>query len=371
MYPLLKKIALPCLPGFLVFASFLISCRSEPPAGDPLLGAAETIMDLKVVNGPGRMRDTPAATGKIIRQFVPGTSLKDLGGVSDQTTQISYGSKKFDEPWLQVQDSIGQTGWIYAREVAPLDPLLDIQDFRRQKQLQSIFGSTAYQRLQYYQSIWEEARTDEQVAELYRNGLNLRDTLVLLLEKKSYNYQQESLPDLFWMESRIPAYVLQLVAEGTVYYLFNDYEQWLDLAKESKGRQDDRFFDLMVRCFPQDSIEYFYPAWELQTWDYGGHNLLGRGITYEILAGIEQIQAQTPLFAKELDQIKDQVLADVTRPNIHFWEPDSLVKQELDAIIQANWGIFTLTDQIALDTRRLQLDSAAVHRIQFNARAGE
>ncbi|PHN07546.1 SH3 domain-containing protein [Flavilitoribacter nigricans] len=371
----MKKNALPFLEGFLFFCLLLIvACGSETEENPEVDAPQETsvmAMDLKVVVPNGRLRAAPDPQAKVIRQLNKWASLQDLGEVSRHTTQISFGAEKFDEPWLEVQDSTGQSGWIYAREVAPALSGADLQEFRRSKLLRSIFGDAAYLKLETYRENWQQAVSEKAIAETYRLGLSLRDTLVPMLENKSHSYDTGPLPDLFWIDNFIPAYVTQLVAEGTVYYLFNDYKQWLKMARKSPGKQDDRFFSLLARCYPQDSIEYFYPAWELQTWDYGGHHLLGRGITYDILAEIEQLESRTPLFSRALLQLKDQILADLTQPNIHFWEPDTLVKQELDSIIQANWSIFTATDRVALDTRRLQLDSAVVHGIGFNARAGE
>lgn len=369
----MKRIALPYLEGFLFLAILLCSCGSESttPIDTDTPDLAKKEPDLEVVVDLGRLRDAPSPEGNILSQLEKGARLQDLGQVSGQTTRIQYGTEKFDEPWLQVRQADGQTGWIYAREVAPSGPTSVLTQFRQNKQLQSIFGAAAYQGLQEFQSLWNEANTEDQLAKAYHEGSVLRDTLSSFLEKKSYSYTDSPLPDLFWIGNYIPGYVPQLVAEGTVYYLFHDYDQWLQEARKSRGQQDDRFFTLMVKCFPQDSIEYFFPAWEMQTWDYGGHSLLGRGIAYEILSTIEQIQPQTPLFSKDLQALKDQILNSITQPDIHFWEPDTLVTRELDAIIQANWRIFTVTDRIALKTRRQQLDSAAVHGIRFNARSGE
>lgn len=368
----MNRIALPYLEGFLFLSILLLSsCGSEPPPVDAPNQMGSSAGDLKVITTTGRMRAVPSPGGKVVSELARGQTLMDLGSVSNETTQITFGAEKFDEPWLEVEDSTGRSGWIYAREVAPTDPGRSLQEFRDHKLLQSIFGPTGFQRILTYRDRWQEARNKQELAEVYRLGLHLRDTLVEPLERKSYSYTRDPLPDLFWLEDYLPGYVPQLVAEGTVYYLFNDYEYWLERAKSSQGKQDDRYFQLMIRCFPEDSTEYFYPSWELQTWDYGGHSLLGRGIAYKILSGIEQIKAQTPLFSKELDDLKNRILSDLTRPDIHFWEPDSLVKRELDTIIQANWSIFTNTDRIALDTRRLQLDSASVNGIHFNARAGE
>jgi len=366
----MKKNALPFLEGFLFLVILLHSCSADVSSKNPV-EVSDNTGDLQVVVNNSRLRESPSPQGKILGQPGKGEILVDLGGVSDRTTQIRFGAETFDEPWLQVSTRDGHTGWIYARDVAPVDDQIPLSSFRRRKQLQSIFGKESMVKLADYQNQWLAAKTEEEVAEIYHRGLILRDTLLPFLEKRSYQYNGEELPDLFWIGDYIPGYVPQLVAEGTVYYLFNDYQKWLEKAQGSQGRQDDRFFGLLIECYPQDSIEYFYPAWEVQSWDYGTYNLLGRGLAFRIMASVNRTFRQSPLFFHDLQSIKDQLLKDITRPNIHFWEPDSLVIHELDSIIQANWSIFTPTDRIALDTRRMQLDSATLNGIRFDARAGE
>lgn len=368
----MNRIALPLTEGFLFLTLLLlIACGDDRSVAADSTNHEETATDLRIVVTNGRLRSAPDPEAETLRELPQGVGLTDLGRVSENMTRIRYGETTYDEPWLEVRDASGLTGWIYAREVAPANAPDELEQFRREKKLQSIFGRQLYQAIRQYEANWLQARDQSGIADLYQRGLILRDSMIPLLEQKSNVYSGDKLPDLFWIESFLPGYVSQLVAEGTVYYLFNDYSQWLSLAGNSTGTQDDRFFRLMARCYPEDSIEYFYPAWELQTWDYGGHHLLGRGVTYDILANLETTASRTPLFTEPISALKDQILADLTEPNIHFWEPDSLVKQELDSIIQANWSIFTANDRIALDARRLQLDSAAFHGIDFNARAGE
>lgn len=366
------KIALPYLEGFLFLLILLSACGTDPtPSADPSITRPGTIADLELVVKLGRLRETPSPDGRLLQQLEKGQNLIDLGAVSPHTTRVVFGTEAFDEPWLEVRVPAGPSGWIYGREVAPTASGVSVEDFRRQKLLQSIFGPQAFQRLQEYRQHWDMADNEQELAACYQEGFGLRDTLAAFLEKKSYDYAGKKLPDLFWIADYIPGFVPQLIAKGSVYYLFFDYAQWLQRATGSTGKQDDRFFSLLVQCFPQDSIEYFYPAWELQTDENRSHNLLGRGITLEILSGIEQIQAQTPLFSKALQILKVQIVEGITQPVVHFWEADTVVMRELDEIIQANWSIFTTADRIALETRRHQLDSATLHQIRFNARAGE
>ncbi|MCB0631025.1 MAG: SH3 domain-containing protein [Saprospiraceae bacterium] len=367
----MKKIALPYLEGFLFFSLlWIFSCGSEPDMQEDSPGSLAAY-DLQVSVNSGRLRSAPGPEADPITELEKGTKLIDLGKVSHFTTSIRFGTETNDEPWLSVQTPDGKTGWIYGRDVIPLDPEADIMNYRRKKYLESLFTATSVSNLYDYKEQWDEAATAEAVSEVYLRGLSLRDSLAPQLEYKSHQYHEQSLPDLFWIDQYIPCYMPQLIAGNTVYYLFNDYRQWLGKAKNTKGAVDDRFFKLMIKCYPQDSIEYFTPVWEVPGSSFGAHNLLGRGLVYSILADIDQLQKQTTLFSAPLFHLKDEILAGITASNPHFWEADSLVTQELDSIIQANWSIFTASDRIALDARRMQLDSAAMHGIRFNARAGE
>ncbi|MBX2874795.1 MAG: SH3 domain-containing protein [Saprospiraceae bacterium] len=363
------KNALNTVKGFLFFSLF-VACVSDIDSTTAPPPLPEADFDLEIVVNSGRLRKAPSPSAPILLELAKGTALHDLNQVSNHTTQISFGEEQFDEPWLLVRTADSIEGWIYARDIANWGKKMASPQLRHRKHLQSIFGSAGMDRLAEHRHAWESVNSATHLSNVYEKGLVLRDTFIPQLEKKSYQYNGIELPDLFWIESYIPGMVPQLVAEGTVYYLFFDYRAWLEKAKATTGQEDDRFFQLMVKCFPQDSIEYFFPAWELQTWDYGGHNLLGRGLAYDIFSDLAQFQQETALFSEPIESLKDQFLEDVTRDNIHFWEPDSLVIPELDSIIQANWSIFTPTDLIALKTRRIQLDSAEVHGINFNARAG-
>lgn len=368
----MKKIALPLLEGFLFACLLLISCQSEPTEEvPPPVESPQQQYDLKVATATGRLKAEAGPHAATLRELEKGSPLLDLDVVSNFTTQIRFGEESADEPWLKVQSPDGQVAWIYARDVVPIDPKVNVVDFRRKKQLQSMFGSAVASWLQQYGEEWETAKTAEALAILYDQGLDLRDTLLPPLEHRSTQYTGQSLPDLFWVDQYLPGYVAQLIADNSMYYLFNDYKQWLKKAESSNSTVDDRFFNLMIKCYPQDSIEFFTPAWEVPSSSFGTHNLLGRGLVYSILADVEQLQSQTTLFSAPLLKLKGQLLAGITASNPHFWEADSLVIQEMDSIIKQNWSIFTATDRIALDARRMQLDSAEIHGIRFNARAGK
>lgn len=367
----MKKIALPYLEGFLFLSLLLISCGRDPTGPNVSTEGEARDYDLQVAVNSGRLKSAPGPEAATITELEKGALLIDAGNVSDFTTTIRFGNESSDEPWLEVRTENGQHGWIYGRDVVPADPETDLNQFRQRKYLMSLFGPEGVSRLLNYEQQWETAQSAEAVAGVYEIGLDLRETMVPKLEQKSNQYHDQKLPDLFWIDQYLPGYRSQLIANNTVYYLFNDYSQWLKKANNTSGSVDDQFFKLMIKCYPQDSIEYFTPAWEVPGSSFGTHNLLGRGLVYSILADIDQLQNKTTLFSAPLLNIKDQILAGITASNPHYWEADSLVVREMDSIIHTNWSIFTASDRIALDARRMQLDSAAMHGIRFNARAGE
>lgn len=366
----MRKIALPFLVGFLFLSLLLIGCASDP--GETTMAPPTTTeYDLQVVVNSGRLRAEAGPDAPTLKELEKGSLLMDLEEVSRFTTVIRFGEESTDEPWLAVQTATGESGWIYGRDVAPIAPDADISAFRQQKKLRSMFGPGLTSQLQQYRQKWDAAQSAEAVAAIYQEGLGLRDSLVRLLEQKSAQYHDQTPPDLFWIDEYLPGYVSQLIAGNSAYYLFNDYGKWQQKASRSTGNHDDRFFNILIKCYPQDSVEFFTPSWEVPGSTFGTHNLLGRGLVYSILADIEQLQQQTTLFSALLLNIKDQILEGITTSRPHYWEADSLVRQELDTIMHQKWSIFTSGDRIALEARRMQLDSADLHGIRFNARAGE
>lgn len=316
-----------------------------------------------------RLRAAPGPEGKEIAQLPKGTVLIDQNEMSDFTSKIKLRGIQFDEPWLKVKTKEELTGWIYAGGVH-----FHLNDDNKkarllmQRRLKVLFGEVADEILNYQQSYTQVQSTQDFITN-YRKGNQLRDTLVQLLETR-IPVDHDQLPDLFWLKEAMPAYQPALVAEGTLYYLFKDFKTLKEKASQTDGKEDDAFCDLMLAVHAMDSVEYFFPSWFLQTWDYGGYSMLGQGIHFDILTKIEGLKNQNNPFKDEYIEIKDELLNDMTNQYVEYGEGSVKIINEIKRILSANFSVLTTNDVVELKARIKQFENPDKHNIKVNLKAG-
>ncbi len=314
------------------------------------------------------LRETPGLEGKILAELPERTPLKDLDAVSEYLTHLEFKGEKLDEPWLKVSGPEHAQAWVFAADVAPANAdSLAAAEFRQDKRLKALLGPELAEKLEGYNRGFESIASAEDFAAGYRAGVILQDSLPRILERK---LDPLSLPNLDWFNTRIKAYTILLVAEGTAYYFFNDYKQWLEAAGKTPQPEDDAFTALMIACFPEDSIEYFYPVWYLQTWDYGGESLLGRGHHLRILKQADQLYKSSQVFHPELNALKHQIIDDICNVEVSYWETADNIKKELDEMLAFKWTILSDNETGMLRIRRGQFDDPGKNGIRHNTRAG-
>lgn len=358
--------------GLVLILFFGPGCRLDPSgtdtAGAAALGAD---YDLAVARASVRLWSEPGLEGEVITRMPAGTQLIDLDQVSDFTSRIQINGKNYDEPWIKVRTQAGQEGWVYASvEDFQLASGLDSTAWSYEKRLLAYLGAETVAQLAAYRQAFQQIRSQADFVQVYRQGMELRDRIVRLLEDKTALLQIEALPDLFWLGAAMPGFVPQLVAEGTAYYLFADYRQWLPRARQTAERADDSFVDLCIYFFPQDSVEYFFPVWKIQTWDYGGHSLLGRGYHLGALQKMDQLLRTAKVFEPSVQAWRKNLLDDIIHPEATYWEEQTAALAELDQILAAGFACLTKEDEIALEVRRRQMENAKKYGIEFNHRAG-
>lgn len=308
------------------------------------------------------LRDAPGENGKVLKELEKGTPLLDLDEVSDFMTRLTVQGQPLYEPWLKVE--AGEVkGWVYA---AAVDFGSDTTQLGA-KRFQALLGKNRYQQTVQWRQDFEKIQNQGQLAESYLKGSTLRDSLVRRLPEGDGAAPP---PDLFWIKPLLPAFEPQLVAEGTAYYLFSDYRVWLQKAAKTPEREDDAFFQFCIQVFPEDSIEYFYPSWFMQTWDYGGSSLLGRGIHLRLLTAANRICTINTPFRSEILRIKSEMINDMTQEDVEYWEQPEKIIQELDAILDGNFEILDDADRIALSTRRKHFEEPATHGIKTGLGSG-
>lgn len=317
------------------------------------------------------LREASSEDAKVVRQLPKGTILYDLGEVSDFTTRVQLRGIQFDEPWLRVRTEDGASGWIYGGALNfTRSDSSQLAKIWIEKRLRSLFGQTLANRIRGYRHQFQSMKSAGDFANVYRSGTALRDTMVYLMQDRIVVSDPNDLPDLFWLEQAMPGFVSQLVAEGTAYYLFWDYKRLASKVKVSSNTADDDFVKLAMAIFPEDSVEFFYPVWFLQTWDDGGSSLLGRGFHQETLRKLEATLQKSGFFAPEIMHWKSLLVNDITDSNVTYWETKEKITAELDNIIHQDYAVLTNTDKIALQTRRKQFENIVANKIQLNQQAG-
>jgi len=313
--------------------------------------------------------ERPQFRSRTLASFPQNTPLWTKDTVSPFLMALEREGKTLYEPWLKVRTADGQTGWVYAGNVQPATAESDTV-WRQQIHLKALFGESLTEEIYAYETDFQSVERLEDFVAVYRKGQQLTDTLLHFMERRLPMQERLPLPDMFWLEKWLPGYEMQVVAEGTAYQFFENYKAWLALARRTPAQDDDAYLAVCLETYARDSIEYYYPAWFIQTWDYGGHSLLGRGIHRKVLAEMNQMAQSTGLFKDNLQALKEQLLEDIMQSEEGYWERSEAILAELDSILAMENAILTPTDRIALQTRRKMFENPAANGILTNLKSG-
>lgn len=319
-----------------------------------------------------RVRDSAGKDGKVIGELSTGEVVIYTGIKSDFTTPVKLRGYPYNDPWLKVTTKSGEEGWVYGGGVTygeDLDndlvkPLID-------NRVEKLFGKKLSSEIKAFQNDFKKANTSEEASKVYREALSLREELVKNLHDDIEVEDPQKAANMDWLQESLPGFITQLAAEATMYHLFFYYEDWAKKSRRTVGKEDDDFFQLMYDVYPIDNIEHFFPAWFLQTWDYGGHSELGKGVHNDLLEKMNRLLAESDLFAPEIEQLKNDLINDITNNEITYWYDQKAILAELSAILAAKYGILSQEDKIALETRKKHFEKPEENDIKLNFRAGE
>jgi hypothetical protein len=351
----------------------IISCR--PTAGEEkqekVVEQPGEVVSTMIVNVENlRLRAKPGEDGEVLTTLEKGTVLKDLGEASKFYTEVTLRGIPYKEPWIKVQTPDSIIGWTFAGGLnfdLTYPSEIAIQLVR--KRLEYLFGETLTKKIEQYRYQYNSAKTSREFAAAFRTGKHLRDSLNKALEIRFDVTSYEIPPDLDWLNEPIPGYATLLVAEGTQYYLFQNYKAMLPKVKATEGAEDNEFIELNFQVYEQDSIENFYPVWFMQTWDYGGHSLLGRGLHLRTLEEIEEILDNTDLFEQEIIFIKTKLLEDILNSENTYWESQEKILAELEQVLNSNFSILTADETVALIARKTMFTAPADNGIRLDVKS--
>ncbi|MCB0705738.1 MAG: SH3 domain-containing protein [Saprospiraceae bacterium] len=332
--------------------------RSDPPPSKTIL-----ISNIEYL----RLRSVPGPQGEILENLPNGSSMEYLGEMSSFRTEVNLRGITFDEPWIKVRTDAGIEGWVFAGALNfKLDDSSSLPEQLMEIRLTSLFGEPLAAEIKAYRNAYRKAQTDLDLNDQYHVGTALREKMVAKMDQFIVVDDYEHLPDLFWLQQALPALQPQLVAEGTAYYLFHNYATWEERAQKTSGVEDDAFFNLCLDLFKMDSIEYFWPDYFLQTWDYGGHSELGSGKHLDLIRKMDKTIRQSPSFADLIQEMKADLLNDILGPEVTYWNNQESILQELGQILKEPVTILSQEDIIALKQREKQFNAPEANKIELN-----
>ena len=322
-----------------------------------------------------RLRSKAGTDSETVAMLQRGQVMHDLGEISDFSTQVELRGVKYNEPWLKVETAEGQVGWVYGGGVYfDLNNSSKAMDLLMKKRLVTFYGKDISEDVFAYRKAFAMARTDKDMARVIEEGSSLAEEMNNKNEKilpMANPDDEKDVPDLRWLQQTLPGYHLGSAAEGTIYWFYRNLKQFSEKVSKTKGKADDDFINLNLQLYPNDSIEYTFPVYFMQTWDYGGHSLLGEGKHLEILTSANEVMAKHPgIFDAEINQIKDELLHDLTASPQGYWYEKSRILSEIDKIMKAELGILTEKDKIAIAEQRKRFTDPVASGIKVGLRSG-
>ena len=366
---------------------FIFACGDETASIEPETTQTDSTLvapvlsdapaTLRVDLSSYRLRDAPNQEGKTLAMLERGDRLTHAGATTPNTEAITLRGVRYNEPWLQVRTPTGTEGWVYGGGVSPV-AIGQNRIARRllEDRLRGLFGKSVAQRVLNYHDAFARADSDEALARVYTTGRELVAGPINAYLNNQLDYEAliadafRRVPELGWLSQALPGYTVGRVAEGTLFQLLEDDRVWLEKARQTTGSADNAYFRLQVALHPVDSIAFGYPAYFMQTWDYGGHSNLGTDLHRTLLRDMDAAYSKGTAFQAQILEQKAALIEDATTYS-SYWQPVDAVITELKTIIASDLDILTAADRIALNQRLEQLADPAANGIEVNKRAGE
>jgi hypothetical protein len=367
---------------FLIFACIFFSCKNEKNADqsrelETKIKPAKSIpaaefkpIELEVYIDNFKMRSGPNVKHEEVARLKENTIVTFKGEQSMHATEIRLRGVKLNAPWLEVKTEEGIDGWIYGGgvKVAATENKAAIEKINHM-QMQSFFDKKTIDQIKAYDKQWQLSKSSTAFADAYLLGEKTQEEINETLANKVQIDDPTNLIDMSWLENSFQGFQNSLVAEGTTFNIFKDFKIMYAKAKETEGTEDDDFLTFQFHANEVDSVEYFYKSWFMQTWDYGGHSLLGQGKHFNLLNEANDLLANSKLFEKPILEIKTEILNDIAAEYITYWEPEEKILAEMKKIVSANFVFLTTEDKILIKTRYEQFKKPAANKIEVNNRA--
>ena len=349
-------------------------CKNDPSSDPdkfvPVL-PQDTLTRMVVALENLRLREAPGTDQATVAELKQDTELETTGAISPLKTSVMIRGVQREEPWIEVKTSDGTKGWVFGGGVkiegAQNTPVASVL---RKERLANFFGAEKPRQILQYRTDFNSVENPRDLENVFIRGTILRDSLVQTMREKIEITDHEKLPDLSWIEDAMPGFTLGMVAEGTGFYLFQDYGKMKAWAKETTAKEDDAFFEFISFTNSGQRIESFYPVWFEQTWDYGGFSLLGEGHHLSTLKHMEKLMAEQELFRNPILKLKMRLLKDILNPFTpdYGYSAEKIIK-EIDEILSSDFKVLSVVEKKKLEERKKQFLDPAKFGLKLNLKA--
>lgn len=361
---------------FSLFLLIFFACKNENQKNAKVQPAKSipaeefTPIELEVYIDDFKMRSGSSVEHNEVARLKEKTIVIYKGEKSMHSTEIKLRGVKLNAPWLKVKTKEGIDGWIYGGGIkaASSQNKTAIEKIN-QMQMHSFFDKKIIARINTYKKQWQLSKSSTAFADAYLLGEKTQEAINEILANKIEIDDPEKLIDMSWLENSFTGFQNSLVAEGTTFNIFKNFKIMYAKAKETEGTEDDDFINFQLHVNELDSIEYFYKSWFMQTWDYGGHSLLGQGKHFDLLKEANNLLAKSKLFEKPILETKNEILNDIAAEHITYWESKDKILKEMKKIVSADFDFLTKEDKILLKTRYEQFKKPKANKIEVNHRA--
>lgn len=256
-------------------------------------------------------------------------------------------------------------------EDVPLQPndAVDTLTPKQLKKLGKYLSQRSVKQLSDYMNTLRFAQTDTAVELAYHNAKPLIEQLEKELRKKNDD-PSALVNELEFMED-IFAIRPSCVAECTEFVLNYDYEDFIELAKETQGDADDQFFKMKMTCEGEEGT--YHPGWLTffeRTWDYGGGVNLGDNTIYAFLKDSYNFQKKSKLFKADIDELRSETIGVMEHP-VYMYSKDK-VQAEIDKIVKQNIVSAAEKKRILKVKSRNEIeDTKSQPLLQFGCKTGD
>lgn len=349
---------------------FLFSCTPASSSEEDVSTTIDSEQDSLaiVIRHPHTLlKESPEVDAENIMILPKGSKVYPTGIISEHSTQLILNGIPYEEPWILVQTADRREGWVHG-SILKLER--ETNGLSVKKKIFETIGEEGIALLEQYQQTYAQATDALSVARLPIEARKLKTSLLTIINDNKFVDQTPLILSL--LEGQLPGMQAFLLQDSPGLYLFLDFKELADKASKTNGQCDDQLFELYYHIYPIDSIEYFYPAWQLEGRPGKGFSVLGDKVHQALLEELDKLLICEDILQQEIDYIRGLIFNDLLDPGVLYWNSRDLAIAELQQIKDSELKCIKEEVKQQLENRILQLTTDSTNAgMLFNYRSGE